>query len=201
MGKTAPLPDDEGQRLATLRDLEILDTPEEEAFDAVTRFAAEIFETEIALVSLVDSDRQWFLSHHGLEARETPRELSFCAHAILTPSTVMVVPDARQDDRFSDSALVTGSPNIRFYAGAPIIARDGMPLGAFCIIDSNQRPPLDDRQQHLLRHFAELAMHEIELRKSRQDALRRNRILHGQFSEVTQQVLLSVIKRRTLIAV
>lgn len=191
MGKAAKLPDYENQRVATLHRLEILDAPEEETFDALTRFAADIFGTDIAVVSLVDSKRQRFLSHHGLEARETPREASLCAHAILTPAEVMVVPDALQDKRFRDNKLVTGEPNIRFYAGAPIIANDDMLIGAFCIIDTQPRPPLNDRQQHLLRHFAQMAMHEMELRKSREDALKRNRVLESKQEQ--QQRLLSMI--------
>lgn len=191
MGNAAKLPDNENQRMATLRDLQILDTPGEESFDVLTRFAADIFRTEIALVSLVDEKRQWFLSHHGLDARETPREASLCNHAIQAPSEVMVVPDALQDKNFRDNKLITGEPKIRFYAGAPIIASDGMPIGAFCIIDRQPRPPLDDRQKDLLRHFAQMAMREIELRKSREEALQRNRILETKQEQ--QQRLLSMI--------
>lgn len=112
-------PLDEANRLATLRGLNILDTPPEERFDRLTRLAQQLINVPIAVVSLVDSNRQWFKSCQGLDASETPRNISFCGHAILD-NELFVIPDALLDTRFSDNPLVTGAPNIRFYAGQPL---------------------------------------------------------------------------------
>jgi diguanylate cyclase (GGDEF)-like protein len=131
----APKPDNEELRLARLRALNILDTAHEAVFDRLTRLAASIFATPIAALSLVDEDRQWFKSIHGLDVRETPRDQAFCAHAILHPGEVMVVEDAQNDPRFADNPLVLGDPGIRFYAGAPVLDGDGVPLGTLCVID------------------------------------------------------------------
>ncbi len=132
------IPLDEAERLASLRRLQILDTPPEERFDRVTRVARRVFGAPISLVSLVDSERQWFKSSQGLQATETPRAISFCAHAILTDKPLLVT-DAREDPRFSDNPMVSGPPHIRFYAGCPISDRDGHNLGALCIIDTKTR--------------------------------------------------------------
>ena len=128
-------PVDELLRLETLRNLKILDTDPEERFDRVTRLAKRIFGAEIALVSLVDSDRQWFKSYQGIEVTETSRDVSFCGHAILDDE-VMVVQDALADERFRENPLVTANPNIRFYAGCPISAPNGSNVGTLCVIDS-----------------------------------------------------------------
>ncbi len=158
----APLPADENQRLAALRACYILDTPREPFFDRLTALAASIFDVEIALISLVDRDRQWFKSAVGLSASETSRQVSFCAHAILDDK-VMVVPDARKDRRFAGNALVTDAPFIRFYAGAPLRTFDGYRLGTLCIIESHPRPGgLSDKETDMLRHLAALAIHQIE---------------------------------------
>lgn len=133
-----PTPVDELLRLETLRNLKILDTDPEERFDRVTRLAKRIFGTPIALVSLVDSDRQWFKSRQGLDATETPRDISFCGHAILNDQ-IMVVNDAHEDERFSDNPLVTDDPSIRFYAGCPLSAPDGSKVGTLCVIDREPR--------------------------------------------------------------
>ncbi len=131
-------PPDEPRRLAALRELEILDTPPEERFDRFTRLARRMFGVPIALVSLVDARRQWFKSRQGLTATETPRDISFCGHAILGED-VLVVADARRDERFADNPLVSGDPNIRFYAGYPLEAHDGSKLGTLCLIDRQPR--------------------------------------------------------------
>jgi len=138
----APLPRDETQRLKALRDLLILDTPPEERFDRIAAFAAQEFSVPIALVSLVDRDRQWFKSNFGLEARETPRDISFCGHTI-TLSEPLVVPDASEDPRFADNPLVTGDPYVRFYAGACLRLPQGQAMGTLCVID--RRPRTFDR--------------------------------------------------------
>lgn len=133
-----PIPANESCRLAALHELKILDTPPEERFERITRLARRLFNVPIALVSLVDADRQWFKARAGLAATETPRSVSFCGHAILEDG-VMVVPDAMSDVRFGDNPLVVGEPGIRFYAGCPLKTRDGHALGTLCIIDTIPR--------------------------------------------------------------
>jgi diguanylate cyclase (GGDEF)-like protein len=133
-----PKPYDERQRLETLRSLRILDTAPEERFDRFTRLASRLFDVPIALVSLVDANRQWFKSKVGLEACETSREFSFCGHAILGDD-VMVIPDAAEDGRFAGNPLVTHDPRVRFYAGYPLAAPDGKNMGTLCIIDHEPR--------------------------------------------------------------
>ncbi len=150
---------DEAARLATLQALKVLDTPPEERFDRFTRLARRMFGVPIALVSLVDADRQWFKSRQGLEASETPREISFCGHAI-HGSDVMVVPDAERDERFADNPLVTHDPSIRFYAGYPLSAPDGRKIGTVCIIDREPRQ-LDDDDVGVLRDLGQMVEREF----------------------------------------
>jgi len=156
----APPPPDEERRLRALQGLQLLDTPPEERFDRYTRIASRLFDVPIALVSLVDRDRQWFKSRHGLDIVQTPREAAFCAHAILD-GEVLQVPDALQDSRFADNPLVTGPPRVRFYAGAPLSAADGSRVGTLSLIDPRARE-LDEEQVALLRDLADLV--EAELR-------------------------------------
>lgn len=158
----AGFPINEEQRLAALRQLKILDTPPEEAFDALTRLAAQICDVPIAVVSLVDEDRQWFKSIVGLDAKETPREVAFCAHAILGNET-MVVENALADDRFANNPLVVEDPSIRFYAGAPLQTSDGYNLGTLCVIDRRTRH-LEPDQLLLLRAIADHVVAYLELR-------------------------------------
>lgn len=132
------VPVDESERVALLRDMAILDTPPEERFDRVTRLAAALFDVPIALVSLLDTNRQWFKSRHGLDVSETSRAVSFCGHAILRPET-LIVPDAAGDTRFADNPLVKNAPGIRFYAGRPIAMPGGQRLGTLCLIDRRPR--------------------------------------------------------------
>jgi phosphoribosyl 1,2-cyclic phosphodiesterase/CheY-like chemotaxis protein len=160
----APLSKDEVHRLAVLGRLRVLDTPPEERFDRFTRIAATLFDVPVALVSLVDRDRQWFKSHHGLAASETPREMAFCGHAILGRDP-LVVPDAHRDERFADNPLVTGPPHVRFYAGAPLrIGRDdadgGTPIGTLCLIDHRPRQISPERLQ-VLEDLAKLVEGEL----------------------------------------
>lgn len=135
----APIPDNDAQRVAALRELLILDTPPEERFDRVVRFLAEEFDAPIALVSLIDQNRQWFKSAVGLDVCETARDISFCGHAIVRPD-IFVIEDALRDPRFADNPLVTGAPHIRFYAGAPLVTPNGVALGTLCLIDTVPRP-------------------------------------------------------------
>jgi diguanylate cyclase (GGDEF)-like protein len=145
--KNAPVPADESARLASLVSLDVLDTPAEERFDRITRLAKALFDVPIALVSLVDEKRQWFKSRQGLTACSTPREISFCGHAILEHAAFLV-QDTLLDERFRDNPLVTGPPNIRFYAGQPLRDREGRSLGTLCIID--RRPRFITPEQLLL---------------------------------------------------
>lgn len=133
----------ETARLASLHALNILDTAFEERFDRISRFASQLFDVPIALVSLIDQDRQWFKSAMGLDVRETPRTISFCGHTILARQ-IMITPDAHKDHRFADNPLVLGEPFIRFYAGCPIYAENRLILGTLCLIDRRPRQLSDD---------------------------------------------------------
>lgn len=152
-------PLDEQTRLATLRSLDILDSLPEERFDRITRLAKRIFNVPIALISLIDADRQWFLSSMGIEVKETSRDISFCAHAILNDE-FFIVPDASLDSRFNDNPLVTGSPNIRFYAAHPISAPNGSKLGTICLLDQLPRKFTDEDIQ-LLNDLVQMVEREI----------------------------------------
>jgi len=198
----APLPADEEERLAELTQYELLDTSPEVVFDRITRMAAEFFDVPIALVSLVDRYRQWFKSHHGIDATETPRDLAFCAHVILQDE-VMVVPDATQDPRFAGNPLVTGNPDIRFYAGAPLKTRSGQMLGTVCIID--RKPHLDITEHHTrkLADLAAIAIDEMELRLALRKANRDMetlRRIQEELQETRQQAELAMQEKAQFIA-
>jgi len=158
-----PVPADEDQRLRDLERYGVMDADSDEHFDRILDLAAAIFQTPIVAISLVEADRQWFLAQRGLAVRETPREMAFCAHAIVHDE-VLVVPDARTDERFRSNPLVCSEPHIRFYAGAPLHTPDGHNLGTLCVID---REPRDLSPEHraLLHRLAELVMRELELRR------------------------------------
>ncbi|CAK6688419.1 hypothetical protein ICNINCKA_00402 [Synechococcus sp. CBW1107] len=158
-----PTPADEEERLRSLERTLLLDTESDADLDRITTLASETLDTPIALISLVDRERQWFLSRVGLEASQTPRSMAFCAHAITQCST-LVVPDALDDPRFNTNPLVVSEPKIRFYAGAQLRPQDGQALGTLCVIDRAPRQ-FSPRQLHWLQLFSEQVSREIELRQ------------------------------------
>ena len=175
-----PLPPDEERRIAALRRYRLLDTEREQGFDDFAELAAQICQTPVALVTFVDSDRQWFKASIGFDQPETPREHSFCSHAILG-TEVMIVENALQDPRFAGNPLVTAGPRIRFYAGAPLITTEGEALGSLCVIDSQPRP-LGASQKKALAALARQVVTLMELRRTAADlaeALGEVRTLQG----------------------
>lgn len=164
--QTSLTPANEAQRLARLHGLGILDTLPQQAFDDISALARTICGTPVALVTLIDKDRQWFKSRIGVDAQETPREIAFCSHAILDPDNVMVVEDLRLDPRFSTNPLVTGPTDARFYAGAPIVTDDGFALGTVCVVDLKART-LEPLQLDALRRLSSLVTRLLEQEKTR----------------------------------
>ena len=158
-----PIPKDEPQRLASLFHYRILDTPPEEDFDNITAVAAQICDTPIALISFVDSERQWFKSKVGLTVAETSRDIAFCAHAIVHRD-LFVVADATKDERFEDNPLVTAEPKIRFYAGAPLVTPDDHAVGTLCVLDRVPRQLTPD-QTEALRALSRQVMNQLEMRR------------------------------------
>lgn len=165
--KPAPIPADEDLRIESLRRMLLLATPDEEAFDRVVRMARRLFKVPIALVSLVDENRQWFKSCYGLPVRETPRDVSFCGHAIMDDE-LFVIPDATQDERFADNPLVVGGPRVIFYAGRPLKNLEGFRVGTLCVIDHAPRILNDDELAALddLGHWVEQVFITRELGES-----------------------------------
>jgi GAF domain-containing protein len=155
-----PKPDNEAARLAALYALLMLDTPPEQRFDRIVEFAAHEFDVPIALITLLDDDRQWFKASVGMGTTcQTSRDISFCGHAILK-NEIMVVGDAAQDPRFADNPLVTGPPHIRFYAGAPLVLPSGYAMGTLCVIDTRPRA-FDGMELAILSTLRHLAVQEL----------------------------------------
>jgi len=161
---TPKIPEDELNRLDALKEYSILDTMPEKEYDDITYLASQICKTPISLISLIDDKRQWFKSHSGLIATETPRDWAFCAHAINDKNNVLIVPDTEKDARFHDNPLVINEPHVIFYAGVPLVNQDGFPLGTLCVID-NQPNSLDEFQLNALKALANQVMSLFDLRK------------------------------------
>ena len=181
----APLPENEADRLAALHRYAILDTASEAAFDDLTRLAAYVCGTPIAIISLVDCDRQWFKSKVGLQICQTPRDIAFCAHAILQRD-ILIVPDALLDQRFVDNPLVTGAPPVRFYAGAPLITDEGYALGTLSAIDHQPRQ-LNSEQIEALQTLSRQVLMQLELRRKLIELDMR----HQELKQVEEQLRLS----------
>lgn len=157
-------PKSEIKRLKVLWQYDVLDTVPEGVFDELTELAAKICEAPIALISLVDENRQWFKSKVGVSVKETSRDISFCAHAIRQGESLFIIPDAAKDPRFANNPLVKSQPKIRFYAGAPLITPDGHALGTLCIIDKKPRQLRPDQKRALI-ILARHVMTQLELRR------------------------------------
>lgn len=158
------IPHNELDRQKELDSYKIIGELESEDYDFLTQMAAQICDTKISLISLVTEDKQWFLSHHGINARETPKELAFCAHAINKPEDIFIIEDATIDERFHDNPLVTGDPNVIFYAGMPLVNENGFPLGTICVIDDHPKK-LSEKQIDSLQLLAKQVVKLLELRK------------------------------------
>ena len=180
-----PVPRNEQQRLRTLRRYEVLDTPPKESLDLLCKLAAQMLGVPIALVSLVDEHRQWFRAGVGLEATETPREVAFCAHAIMGDQT-LVVEDATRDARFAQNPLVTGAPDIRFYAGAPLAVEEGLNLGTLCVIDRKPRE-LNAEQRAMLARLADLVVADLKRDVLEKRLARQNEVMRATVARAREQ--------------
>ena len=183
----APIPPDDAERVAALRRYCVLDTLAEPAFDRLTKIAQHIFRTPTVLISLVDSDRQWFKSRIGLDASEMPRNISFCGHAVYHRQ-LLIVADALRDRRFADNPLVVGPPHIRFYVGAPLITGDGFALGTLCAIDFVARPAPSEISIEMLRNLADAVVDALELRARLAERERIERLKNEFVSTVSHEL-------------
>lgn len=187
---SAQIPPNEQERIKSLQSYHILDSATEQDFDELTELASVICGTPIALISLVDKDRQWFKSVKGLPVSQTDRAYSFCAHAIISSDEIFEVEDAQTDDRFKDNPLVTGDPNITFYAGVPLVNEDGFALGSLCVID-NEKKKLSQQQRSALKTLAHQVINKLELRRKAteaQDANEQQQQLYEALSKSKQEL-------------
>ena len=202
----APLYHDEAARLAVLRDYGVLDSFPEAAFDDIVFLASYICEAPMAFVSLVDESRQWFKAKVGTDMDETSRDVAFCAHAILEPDGLLVIPDAQEDPRFATNPMVREAPGIRFYAGAPLVSPEGMPLGTLCVFDQKPRS-LSAAQARALGALARQVVVHLELRRavaalsmSRADELGSDPMLAPDVRDELQQASQSAATASALVA-
>ena len=177
------IPDNEKLRIKALKSFSILDTFSEKEYDEITLLASVICDTPISLISLIDEDRQWFKSKTGIDIEETPREFSFCGHAILDNSQLFTIEDSRLDERFYDNPLVTGYPNVVFYAGAPLITSDGLALGTLCVLD-NKPKTLTTMQQKAMKVLSNKVINLFELKKANLLLEQKNKELESQRTEL-----------------
>ncbi len=181
--ETPAIPKNEKDRLKALGSYQILDTLSEKDYNDITALASEICDTPISLVTLIDKDRQWFKSSHGIEVSETPRDISFCAHAINTPNRLFEVENTKEDKRFYDNPLVTGETNVGFYAGVPLVNSNGFALGTLCVID-NKPKKLNEKQKEALDILAKQTMNLLELRKRNKEYRATNKKLQTKKEEI-----------------
>lgn len=199
----APVPKNEAQRLKVLWQYDVLDTVPEEVFDDLADLAAHICEAPVAMISLVDEKRQWFKSRVGISARETSRDISFCAHAILQKG-LFIVSDATKDPRFRDNPMVTGRQKVRFYAGVPLKTPDGYALGTLCVLDKQPRQLRPEQKRALMvlaRHVEtqlELRRHAKELSEARKHGDRQRAELacaQVEIANLRRQLAKTVVKK------
>ena len=190
-----PIPANDAARVAALHELGILDTPDDDSFDNLTRLAAGLFDVPIALVSLVDSSRQWFKSSYGLCVSETSRDVSFCAYVIHT-GDLLLIEDASQDARFAQNPLVTGEPHIRFYAGAPLRSNSGFVLGTLCLIDTTPRVLSSTQQQHLellARQVEQLIQMHYQTR-ALEDEIARTNVVSARYEAIIKGAAAGIVR-------
>ncbi|KAA9356184.1 GAF domain-containing sensor histidine kinase [Larkinella humicola] len=178
---------EEINRINALKAYHILDSLPDSDYDAITDLASQICQTPISLISLIDDKRQWFKSNHGLDVRETPRELAFCTHALQNPLETFIVTDSRKDDRFAGNPLVTGEPHVIFYAGVPLVESNGFALGSLCVIDHEPKV-LDEHQLSALKILAKQVVNLLELRKANHELRRNEERFQLMVSKLEEQV-------------
>lgn len=170
-----------------LKSYDILDSMPEQDYDDITSLASEICQTPISLISLIDDQRQWFKSSHGIDVRDTPRNFAFCSHTILNPNEVLMVSDLRTDERFAGNPFVTGDPAAVFYAGAPLVNEDGYPLGSLCVIDMEAKK-LTNKQLKALKILAKQVVNLLELRRRNKSLETMKRLLEERNTELEKLV-------------
>lgn len=180
---SASLDELEARRLAALHSYNLLDTLPEQELDDITRLTSSICQMPISLITLIDSERQWYKSQHGVEGSETPRELAFCNHTIQNPGEIMIVPDALQDDRFKNNPYTLGDPHVIFYAGVPLVNGDGYALGSLCVMDDKPNT-LTETQLLTLKALARQVVGNFELRRANQELEEKRRRLQEAYEDI-----------------